>query len=407
MKNSLKTDILILGAGIGGYESYRTLTKLLKRKGLNKKITIVDRNNYFTFAPMLHEVVSGAVEPTHAAFPIREVVYNTPHEFINGEITKIDPEKRIVDTSEGMIQYDYCVVALGSTVKYYNTPGAEKYSYTVRTLVEALRLKQRILGELEDRSEREIYMTIVGGGLTGVEMAGQLAYLADTDLKKLYPKEHIHINLVQSGPTILPFLPATIQKHVQKKLESWGVHFYIDNAVKEVGKDAVVLKDGVELKSTVTIWTAGFQNVAPKFLDASYCKDERIPVNNHLHHINDAHLYAAGDIALIYPLNSEIPYAQIGEAAHHEGRYAARHIVASIRKKNIKPFHFKSAGTLMPIGDWYGAAKIGNIIFFGRFAWWLRRTAYLVFMPGFTRKLRIVFDWTIHSFAFRHIINVK
>ena len=174
MKQKLHADILILGAGIGGYEVYRTLNKLLRRRQLNQIITIVDRDNYFTFAPLLHEVASGSVEPSHCAIPLREIVYKTPHQFIKAEALKIDPKKKIVATSEGNVSYDYCVVGLGSGVNFFGVPGAAQYSHTIRTLAGAARLHETIIEKLED-TRNITAITVVGGGLSGVEVAATLS----------------------------------------------------------------------------------------------------------------------------------------------------------------------------------------------------------------------------------------
>lgn len=188
--NQIKTDVVIVGAGIGGYETFRTLTKFLKRSHIKKQILIIDQNNYFTFTPMLHEVASGSIEPQHATLPLRELVYKTPHQFLKARVEKIDPERKIIFTSQGQITYEFCVVGLGSGVNYFNTKGAEEFCYGVRTLSKAIKLHEDIFQALENSSQEEIIFTIIGGGFTGVEVAGQFMHLVNHDLKKLYPTKN-------------------------------------------------------------------------------------------------------------------------------------------------------------------------------------------------------------------------
>jgi len=409
MKESHTTDILILGAGIGGYETFRTLSKRLKRSGLEKHITIVDQNNYFTFVPMLHEVATGSIEPTHCAIPLRELTYNTPHTFLKASVEHIDPKKKQVQTDKGILSFnDYCVIALGSTTHYFNTPGAKEYSYNVRTLEAAMRLKHDFLSMLDIYKDETLTITIVGGGYTGVEVAGQYADLANKDIAKLYPEKKIHIRIIQSGDVILPYMPKNVQERVHTRLTEQGVEIVTKEKVTGVTKGSVRLQSRGSQKSDITIWTAGFENVAPHFLHTGYNTQGRIDVTGELTMIDHPDTYAAGDIANIVNPSTRIAYPQLAEAAHLEGEYIAHHIVKRIQgKTRQKHFVFQSKGQLMPVGDWWGVAQIGPFTLFGKLAWWIRRTVYVLFMPGILRKLRIVFDWTIHSFGFRDFIHVE
>ncbi len=407
MKESHTTDILILGAGIGGYETFRTLSKLLKRKGMKKRITIVDQNNYFTFVPMLHEVATGSIEPTHAAIPLRSLTYNTPHHFIQASVQHVDPTAKKVQTSMGDIVYtDACVIALGSTTNYFGTPGAEEHTYNVRTLEAAMTLKHDFLSALDTCGDDTLAINIVGGGYTGVEVAGQYCDLIRKDLNRLYPEKTISVTIIQSGDTVLPHMKKRVQERVCKRLTDQGVKIITNDRVTEVTKTSVILKSGATLESDITIWTAGFANLGPTFLDEGYNDRGRINVHNTFQMLAHEDVYAVGDIARIDGGDVTIAYPQLAEAAHLGGDYIAHHIANILKGKKTKPFVFKSKGQLMPVGDWWGVAEIGPFTLFGKLAWWIRRTVYVFFMPGTLRKLRIMFDWTIHSFGFRDFINI-
>lgn len=405
-KNELKTNILILGAGIGGYETFRTLNKELKRQGLKKIITIVDQNSYFTFTPLLHEVASGAVEAAHATIPVRELIYKTPHQFIKASVQKILPEENTVLTSVAAIHYDFCVVALGSGVNYFNIPGAQEFSYTVRTLTAALKLRQDLIQKIESCAS-DVSLAVVGGGYTGVEVAGQLQHLINIDFKKLYPEKNITLSILQNGPVLVPILPLDVQTAITKRLRKMGVKLLLNNGVKQVLQDAIILKDGSQLHSDMTIWCAGFSSIADSFMPAAQCERGRMGVTHHLTHAHYPNLYGVGDIICGHNVNSTELYPQLGEAAHKQGEYVAKHIIATLNGKKLKPFYFKSMGTVMPIGDGYGVVALAHLKLFGWFAWWIRRTVYVAFMPGWLRKIKIVVNWTLRLFGFSYILEVK
>ncbi len=405
-KATWQTDILILGAGIGGYETFRTLARLLKRCGLPQTITIVDHNNYFTFTPMLHEVASGAIEPSHCTVPLRELTYGTPHTFLKTRVTEIRPAEKIVLTESGAIEYSYLVVGLGSGVNYFNTPGASDYSYTVRTLPKAMQLRQDLITAFE-RASAPITINVIGGGYTGIETAGQLQHLIKHDLAKLYPKQQTTLRIIEAGPTILSVLPEKVQTRIKRHLIREGVELLLQHPVKTVTKKSIIFNDGQEIESDFTVWCAGVKNQADRYLSAPYQENGRILTNEFLHSIIDPTLYAVGDIAHFCNQGSTLPAPQLGEVAHKQGGFIAKHIVASLQKRKLRPFYFKSRGMLVPVGDWYGVMVLGSFILFGPLAWWIRRTAYLLFMPGLLRKLKIIVDWTLHSLSFRYIIDIE
>lgn len=397
-------DILILGGGIGGYETYRSLAKQLKRHNLKQKITLIDQNNYFTFTPMLHEAATGGVEPSHCAIPLRALI-SAPHTFVRAKIDKLDPQKQEVTTSAGTFTYDFVITALGSAVNYFKTPGAAEFSHNVRTLPAAIRLQEALINLLED-SQETLNLTVVGGSYTGVEVVGQLTHFAETDIKKLYPEKKIIINLIQASDSLVPILPIKTREFIKKRLEKKGVQIFLNSRVTEVAQNSVSINQDQKIKSDLIIWAAGFENTGVCYLSEKFCEKGRIPVTNTLQHITFPTLYAVGDIMLATDKNG-VPYPQLGEAAHKEGWYVAKHLTAFLVKKNPpKPFAFKSAGTILPLGNWQAVAQIGPFFLSGPFAWWLRRTAYVLFLPGLVRKFKIILDWTLHRFTNRYIIDL-
>lgn len=390
-----KTDILILGGGIGGYEVYRSLAAGLKRSGTNKKITLIDKNEYFAFIPLLHEVAAGTISPSHTTINLCELVQGTPHQFIQTTVQSIDPEHKKVVTEKGTIFYDYCVVALGSSVNYCGIEGAEAYTQPIRTFDHAVALQKKLHDTLAQSIETPITINIVGGGYTGIEIAGQIQ-----DAVHLYKKTHkglrpIQVNLIEAGETILCLLPQKVQKTVSRVLTKYGVRIYTGKKVARVHPNAILLEDGTSIPSSLSIWSAGVRNIADDILPPEFTERGRVPVNTALLHIKNESLYAVGDIACVKNKKGQV-VPQLGEAAHKEGEYVAWHIIKRCSKKTPdRSFDFVSKGTLMPIGSRFGAAVIGPFVFFGTLAWYLRRAVYLMFVPGWKNKLHIIIDWAL------------
>lgn len=405
MENFLTTDIVILGAGIGGYETFRTLARLLKRNGAKQRILLVDENNYFTFVPLLHEVASGAVEPSHAAVPLRELVYKTPHRFLKAAVTRVDPEQKIVLTARGEIRYRFCVLGLGSTVNYFGVPGAAEFTFCVRTLAEATHFRRRLIDRFESDDER-IDVVIVGAGYTGVEVAGQLGHLMKRDIKKLYPEKKMTITIVEAGDSLIPQLPPPARQKIQHRLAKMTVTIRFNAKVKDVTAAGVTVNDNETLPSDLTVWCAGVKNTVGQYLPEGLTEKGRLPVNHFLQHQCYPELYGVGDDIVGINAGDAIPYPQLGEAARREGKYVAQHIAATLAHRSLPPFFFKSKGMLIPIGDRWGVMVSGRWVVYGLIAWWIRRTVYLLFMPGFIRRLKIVLDWTLRLFGFSYIIAI-
>lgn len=406
---NIKTDIAILGAGIGGFEAFRSLHRELCHTGIRKKILLIDKNDYFTFKPLLHEVVSGSVEPPHAILPLSEVIAGTAHGFLQTCVQKLKPLEKIVETDKGPVSYEYCILALGSEVNYFDIPGAKKFSHSVNSLPEALCLREALIKCLEEPTSA-IFITIVGGGYTGVEVAGQIAYLARHEFAESYPQKHVAVSIVESGSTIAKTLPPRAQRKALVRLNKLGVQLHFNKTVQEVTKDTVALADGTSLPSHLTVWAAGIRNIAPEIIALEGCSLEKgcLPVNDYLFCSTCPSLYAIGDIAYFCPPGGVSPAPQLGEAAHKEGEYVAKHIVAKLRGKKIKPFRFVSKGTIMPIGDHYGLVVLRNkVALSGLIAWWIRRFVYVVFMPGLKRKLKLMLDWSLPPFNVVDIIKKR
>ncbi len=395
--------IVILGGGFGGLECYKRLTDFCRD---DIRITLINRNNYSLFTPMLHEVATGSVSRSHIVQPLREVISCCHNRFIEQEISSVDIEKKVVHTTSLQIAYDYLVVALGSSANFFGVKGAKEHSFALKTMHDAVGLRNHILHQYEqaavsiDTHERDerLSFVIVGGGLTGVEMAGQLADFI-IDMRELYPeiKKRIpEIVLVHAGERLLPTLSSRSSRIARHILENKKVVCVVNKQVQQVYQDHVVLSDGVEIKTRTTIWASGVQSSLSSIFPKSVLNERGLlNVENDLKMVHSKHIFGVGDVI---SCNREFHPPMTAQSATQAGRLVAENILATIDGRDTARFEFKSRGELVPIGEWNGVAEIGWLKFHGKTAWWLRRTVFLQRLWSFTNRLKVVSDWTLNIF---------
>jgi len=287
---------------------------------------------------------------------------------------------------------------------YFEVDGAEEYAHHIRTLPAAKKLYNELLHHLEDTKKNDVHISIVGGGYTGIELAGQLADIAEHVVPKLYPNKTLHVSLFNQSD-ILSRMPERFQKLAKKQLEKQDITMYKNTAVSKVTKNAVFV-DAKKHTSDITVWTAGFRNIGDDIMGKRMCTRGQIHINNLLQHPSYDTLYAIGDIACLHDTD-DMPLPQLAQVAHLQGIFLGKELAKRLKNKSSQNvFRYSSHGTLMPIGDWYGIAMFGNIIFGGRLVWLMRRVAYLMFLPGIKRKMQTALDWILQNFASRRAQHV-
>jgi NADH dehydrogenase len=399
--------IAILG---GGFAGVYTALELEKRLGHDPgvRITLISRDNFFLFTPMLHEVAASDLDLTHIVSPIRTLLRRT-HVFV-GEVKAIDLNRRQVVVAHGFDEHrhvedwDQLVIALGSTTGIHGVPGLEEHALTMKTLGDAMHLRNRVIATLEEAdaecaTDRRALLTFVvaGGGFAGVET---LAGLNDFVREALafYPNlsaDQLRLVLVHSGPEILPELGPELGRFAETRLRRRGVEIRTATRVTAVSEDAVMLSDGETLPTRLVVWTAG---TAPHPLLGSLpCARDRgrIVVDEMLAVPGHAGVWALGDCALVPDRRTGRGHPPTAQHALREARTAARNVTATLRGRPLKPFAFRTIGQLAAIGRRTGVARIFGIKFSGFFAWWLWRTIYLSKLPRFEKKVRVALDWTL------------
>lgn len=399
--------ILILGGGFGGTYAALELEKRLAGDE-DVEVTMVTRDNYFLFTPMLHEIAASDLEVSNIVSPLRKMLRRVKT-FV-GSVESIDVTEKFVEVSHGFdghrhrLSYDHLIVALGSTANYFGLPGVEGGALPMRTIADGMALRNRIISHLEEANSecaataRGALLTFVvaGGGFAGVETMGAINDFVREALP-YYPSlaaKDVRMVLVAPDNFILPELGERLGKYSQQKLADRGVEILTGARVKGFQGSCVELNDGRKIPAGTLVWTAGSK---PNPLLATLglpLRQGRLEVEDTLAVRGANTVWAVGDCASISDGASGY-HPPTAQHALREGRAAARNVVAALRGKPLKPFRFKTLGQLAAIGRRAGVARIFGINFSGFFAWWLWRTIYLGKLPRVEKKVRVALDWTL------------
>jgi len=414
----LRPHIVILGAGFGGVYVAKRLAPYV-RNGLID-ITIVNKTNYFLFTPLLHEVATGGLSTNNTAESIREIFRGTGIEMCQGKIEEVDLENQRVLVNGCTIAYDYLVVATGAESNYYGIPGADRLTFPIKTLADAVHIRDRVIDAFEkaifeeDPVERNrlLSFVIVGGGATGVEVAAELAQFIDEMVERYYSKtnrchpEESAIGLIHMGSELLEQFKPSLRKAAEKRLRENGVEIHLNCSVTEVTKAGVSLSNGSTVAAATVIWTAGvkpniphFKNELPSMVSGRLRVDEYFRLSGH------ERVFALGDVAGYAEGETLLPMlAQVAEA---ESKIVAKNILASIRGKKLRTLKYRSKGTLVSVGQWFAIGELFSLNLAGKFTWWLWRMVYLTKFASWRKRIRIAFEWVMDLFYPRDITKLS
>jgi len=419
MLTDKKTKIIILGGGFGGLYTALHLEKTLARDP-QVEITLVNKENFILFTPMLHEVAASDLDMTHIVNPIRKLLKRV--RFFDGEVQEIDlPNQRVhvshgLEAHEHILEYDHLVLALGSITNFFNIPGLQERAITMKSLGDAIHLRNNLIENLEEADfecslgARDHLLTVVvaGGGFAGVEtIAGVNDFLRES--VKFYPHlgaELIRVVLVHPGEVILPELGEKLGRYTQKKLAERKVEIRVKTRVKGLTADGVELNDGTIIKTKTLVWTAG-TSPNPLLAVLPCQKDKGKIIANAFMEVPDwPGVWAVGDCAVI-PDPQGKPYPPTAQHALRQGKVLAQNLTAVVRGRKKKPFIFKTLGQLAAIGHRTGVANVFGFNFSGFLAWWMWRTIYLSKLPRFEKKVRVALDWTLDLFFSKDLVQFQ
>ncbi len=359
------TRVVVVGGGFAGVACAR---KLASRKDVD--VTLIDKNDYHQFQPLLYQVATCQLAPVDIAYPLHEVAAHAGLTFVEAEVTGVDPTTRTVTTASGEThQGDYLVVAGGSQAFFFKTPGAREHAFPLYSLDDAKRLRSQILTVFEEADkdpskidEGALDFVIVGGGPTGVEVAGAISEMINTSLSAEYPDiaHRATVRLVNHGHALLGAFSDKAHDYAARVLTRDGVRLMLGLGVTEVGVGHVVLSDGSTIKTHCVVWGGGLQ-AAPVAGEAGLPQGRggRIDVEPDLRLDGFPGVYVVGDIANI-PSPDGKTFPQLGSVAQQSGVWAAKNILAEIDGKHPRAFHYLDKGIMAMIGRGAAVAEVGE-----------------------------------------------
>jgi NADH dehydrogenase len=400
--------IVIIGGGFAGV----ALAKKLSKQEV--QVVLIDKNNYHTFQPLLYQVSTGGLEPDSIAYPIRKILKDYPNFYFRlTNVDEIDTIKNKIITDIGKLKFDYLVVASGSETNFFGNAEIEKNSMAMKTIPQSLNLRSLILENFEDAlltsdlNERNALMNfvIVGGGPTGVELAGALAEIKKGILPKDYPDldtRLAQIHIVQSSNCILKGMSDKASAKAEDFLEKLGVNIWKNVRVTNYDGKTVTTDTDLTFETATLVWAAGVKGAAIKGLDAEefVTKGNRVLVNefNQVKGFNN--IFAVGDIACM--VNDEFPNGlpMMAQPAIQQGKQLGDNILELIEGKPMKPFKYKDKGAMATIGRNKAVVDLKNFKFQGVFAWYVWMFVHLFFLIGFRNRMVVFINWVYNYIRF-------
>ena len=399
--------VVIIGGGFGGLYAARAL------KRAPVKVTVIDRANHHCFQPLLYQVATATLPATAVTAPIRWLLRKQRNtRVLMAEVKEIDVERRVVliDDERREIPYDYLIVAAGSRHAYFGHPEWEQHAPGLKSIEDALEIRRRLLTAFEraektdDPRQRTALLTfvIVGGGPTGVELAGMLPMIARYSL----PKEFRNIDtrtariiLVEGGPRVLPTFPEPLAARAKRDLEELGVEVRTGSIVSGVEPGAVLIGDE-RVETCTVLWAAG--NAASglgTFLGAELDRSGRIRVEPDLTVPGRPEVFVVGDMAAIATGGRPVP--GVAPAAMQEGTAAARNIVRTLRRQPRIHFRYRNKGDLATIGRQRAIADFGSFRMQGAIAWWFWLFVHILYLAGFRNRVAVLIEWAYAFFTYQ------
>jgi len=398
--NSRQKRVVIVGAGFAG------LTLAKKLSGKNFQVVLLDKNNYHQFQPLLYQVASCGLEPSSISFPLRKIFQRKKHIIIRvTDVLSVSPETKTVYTGVGTITYDYLVMAQGAVTNYFNNERLQLHAYSMKSVSEALLLRNTLLQNYEqalsavtiEQRLALLNVVIVGGGPTGVELAGAIAEMKRKILPKDYPElnfRNMHIYLLEAAPRLLNGMSAASGNTVLEYLTGLGVEVQANVSVTDYDGERVSLSNGNIIHSRCLIWAAGVKGKPiPGIPKEAVTANDRLLVNsfNQVNGLTD--VYALGDIALMQLDDLPRGHPQVAPVAIQQATLLAKNLEHVVTGKTIIPFNYQDQGSMATVGRNLALVEIGKIKLKGFIAWLVWMLVHLMSIIGIKNRLFILINW--------------
>jgi NADH dehydrogenase len=398
--------VVVIGGGFAGLWAVRAMRKA------SVSITLIDRSNHHLFQPLLYQVATAGLAAPSIAAPLRHILRDQANvTVLMGEVTRIDTAAREVAVGDRGIPYDYLLVASGATHAYFGHDEWERHAPGLKNLDDAFAIRARVLSAFEEaeaasddaRCDSCLTFAVIGGGPTGVELAGTLAEIARHTLKSDFRNidtRKARVLLIEAGPRVLSAFTEDLSAKARKQLEKLGVEVHVGAAVSEIGEDHLVFGNQRVAARTI-LWAAGVAaSPLGKLLvtDAALDRAGRVKVQPDLSLPGHPEVFVAGDLASIAVNGKPVP--GVAPAAKQMGSQTARNIVALISGRATRPFHYRDFGSLATIGRHSAVAQLPNLRLSGIFAWWFWLVLHIYFLIGFRSRLIVLINWAWAYFTY-------
>ena len=404
-----KKRVVIVGGGFGG------LKLAQKLKNSNFQVVLVDKNNYHQFPPLIYQVASSGIEPSSIAFPFRRLFQRRKDFYFRlAQVLSIMPEEKIIQTSIGKLSYDYLVLAAGTTTNFFGNKEIEEESIPMKTLSESMGLRNAILDNFEraltcatEKERQELLnVVIVGGGATGVEIAGALSEMKNFVLPKDYPdlpNSLMNIYLIESQSRLLAAMSEKSSARVLKYLRSMGVNVLLNQRVTDYKDHTVYINDGSTIATRTFIWVTGVAaQKVDKMPTESIGRGGRILVNEYNQVQGMQDVYSIGDQCLMPNADPawQNGHPQLAQVAIQQGKLLASNLIRLDKGKELKPFRYKNLGTMATVGRNKAVAEFAGMKMGGFFAWLMWLVVHLRSILGVKNKFIVFFNWMINYFSY-------
>src|SRR5262249_11269425 len=425
-----KVKVVVVGGGFGGLDAAMALDKAIGHHR-ERELPVFDQNNYFLFPPLLPSVSVGAIETRQVTYPFRRIFETTNIRFRNATVESIDPVSSTItakfETDEmggksflpAQLSYDYLILAPGSMINTFRTPGVDGSAFFMRELGDAVAVRNHVIDCFERAAastsaalqEELLRFVIIGGGPTGVEVATEIHDLIKNVLLARYPEidpAQTEVWLVQSGKQLLPGWHTRVVDITSRQISRLKIKILLDNRAVEVGPRHVVLKTGERVSTRTCIWCAGVKS-SDLIARSGLPLDEsgRIRLKPDLRVEGFEKVFALGDAAFLVDERTGRPLPPLGQVAFQQGPHAARNLIRLLSGRETKPFRYFNFGSLVSVGEHFAAVHLLGVKLSGFFAWLIWRTLYLAKLVGFSNKVRVMLDWTLDLLIERSISQIQ
>lgn len=399
--------VVIIGAGFAGLKLAKDLSSKLFQ------VVLIDKNNYHQFQPLMYQVATSGLEPSSICFPLRKIFHGKQNIFIRiAEVEFISTKHQIIETNLGEVEYDYLVLSYGAVTNYFNNKTIEENAFSMKSVSDALLLRNSLLQNYEKalvaQTEREreslLNVVVVGGGPTGVELAGAIAEMKQKILPKDYAEinfHQMHIYLLEASSRLLNGMSDKSGEAVKAYLNKLGVEVKTGTAVQDYDGSTVKLATGQSINSNCLIWATGVKGLKIKGLpDTSFASNDRILVDKFNFVLDTKNIFAIGDIALMKTSDFPKGHPQVAQAAIQQAELLAKNLKAINTKGLLEEFQYQDKGSMATVGHNLAVAEIGKIKLKGFMAWAIWMLIHLLAIIGIKNRLIILLNWTWQYFTY-------